>query len=96
MIDIEELNHQIKFEMEAYKKQHMQLHETIRNTLLGRDVEILYPKEINGIPNRRGKIADTIFTYDIYVCVDIYSVDGVEGFLSDRCWFRLHNLRILS
>lgn len=96
MIDIEKLNHQIKVEMEAYKKQHMQLHETIRETLIGRDVEILFPKEINGIPNRRGKIADTIFTYDVSIGVDIYRVDGVEGFLSDRLWFNLRSLRILS
>ena len=90
------IDYHIKYEIEEYRKQHMHLHEMIRITLLGRDVEILFPKEINGIPNRRGKIADTIFTYDVSVGVDIYRVDGVEGFLRDRLWFNLRNLRILN
>lgn len=62
--------------------EHDKLHHMLHDDLVGKDVVLkycLYGK------NRKGRIADLIFTYDVSFGVDIYRLDGT-GFCETRQW----------
>jgi hypothetical protein len=70
--------------IDAAKRGHMDLHESVRSALIGRRVTV--KPAVNGIKGRSGVIADTILTYDVSVGVDLDRLDGRPGYL-DRLWF---------
>lgn len=74
------------------KEQHMRLHEQVRGAMMGRRVKV--NSRINGIKPRYGIVADTIFTYDVSIGVDIERLNGQEGYL-DRLWFGMRSVEFV-
>ncbi len=74
------------------KEKHMALHEQVRGAMMGR--RVLVNSKINGIKPRYGVVADTIFTYDVSIGVDVERLDGVPGYL-DRMWFNMRSVEFI-
>jgi hypothetical protein len=78
--------------MEWAKAEHLKIHNRLHAAYVGKDVTL---KNSKYGKNRRGRIADLIFTYDVSFGVDIYRTDG-NGFCEERQWVNPRYVSLLT
>lgn len=78
--------------IEVAKAEHMKIHNRLHAAYVGKDVTL---KNSKYGKNRRGRIADLIFTYDVSFGVDIYRTDG-NGFCEERQWVNPRRVELLT